>query len=63
MRETWWLLLIMIFIILCMLLPLKNQINSLAEAVNQLQICVEDGMDNCHIELDGNDYNVYGEKL
>lgn len=53
----------MLIITLFVVVPLKNRINSLAEAVNQLQICIEDGMDNCHIELDGNQYNVYGEKL
>lgn len=39
-----------------------HMIQSLEQAVNQLEVCKADGLVDCHIERDGLDYNVYGRE-
>lgn len=40
-----------------------HMIQSLEQAVNQLETCRSDGLVDCHIERDGLDYNVYGKEM
>lgn len=57
----WWVVImgVVLAIMTGMWLDVKHKNNSLMSAAVELQTCERHGGVGCHIELDGNNYNVY----